>query len=446
MRPIFESRYIDPASKRIPHILGLLGPALLLPWPAGCKGNRKKWKHLQLPDMSASTHLAELEKAGNIGVALGKVSNGLITIDIDDEEYLEPFLQANPLVRNTLRTTAQRGCNIWLRCTTDYPRPCKLRNRSGDEIGEWRTDGNQTIIAGTHPDGVPYRFVVEKPVITIDYPEIVWPDVILPPGATESKRVRRVIEKEVVSVSVSGGGLQIQASFGVDVIAQVAPTDYHQNNNSLFKLARLVKSYEKAIGRLATVLERQFVFDRWCLVARRFWRPELTRDDYYAEFLEACSYARIGLDENPIEVAVSRAKSDPLPQVQGFTDERIRLLVAICREIQQLTEDNPFFLPTRKLGEILGVHWTQVARWLRALEVLRIIHLAPGEVRRRGGNRSPRYHYRPARQNPLETTATSPGELVRLLPNGQQAVPDGLCPTFGAITTRTPTHKEKNGQ
>ena len=154
-------------------------------------------------------------------------------------------------------------------------------------------------------------------------------------------------------------------------------------------------------------IERLFVFDRWCLVARRFWRPELTRDDYYAEFLEACSYARIGLDENPIELAVSRAKAAPLPQVRGFTDERIRLLVAICREMQQITGANPFFLPTRKLGEILGVHYTQVARWLRALEVLRIIHLAPGEVRRRGGNRSPRYHYGAPTRNPLETTATN---------------------------------------
>ena len=180
-----------PESKTISQILGLLGPALLLPWPARCKGSPKKWKHLQLTDMGAPTHLAELEKAGNIGVALGKASNGLITIDFDDEDYLAPFLEVNPLLGTTLRTTAQRGCNIWLRCTTDYPRPCKLRNRSGDEIGEWRADGNQTIVAGTHPDGVPYRFVVENPAIAIDYSEIVWPDVILAPGATESKRSNR---------------------------------------------------------------------------------------------------------------------------------------------------------------------------------------------------------------------------------------------------------------
>src|SRR6266542_2038618 len=113
------------------------------------------------------------------------------------------------------------------------------------------------------------------------------------------------------------------------------------------------------MGRPATEAELEFVFDRWCFAARPFWREDSTPDDYYAEFLVACSYARIGLDENPIEVAVSRAKAAPLPQVQGFTGESIRLLAAICREIQKITAPNPFFLPTRKLGEILGVDYTQ---------------------------------------------------------------------------------------
>jgi hypothetical protein len=374
---------------RIEHLRELLGPAVLLPWSTGSKGDRRKWKHLQLSDMNDDSHLAKLEKAGNIGVALGTVSDGLVTIDVDDDDHVEPFLEANPLLRHTLRTVAQRGCNIWLRCTADYPSSCKLKDQSGNEIGEWRADGNQTIIAGIHPSGCAYRFVVDKPAIPIDYNAIIWPDVILPPDATESKRVEGVIEKEVVRGS--GGCLQIQAFFrGGDLIAQVAPTDYHQNNTSLFKLARLVKSYENAIGRAATEAELEAVFDRWSLIARRFWRH--ARDEYYAEFLDACSYARIGLDENPIEVAVSRAKAAPLPQVRGFTDERIRLLVAICREIQAITGANPFFLPTRKLGEILGVHYTQVARWLRGLEFLQIIYLAPGEVRQRGGSRSPRYH------------------------------------------------------
>jgi hypothetical protein len=422
-------------SNRISHILGLLGPAVLLPWPSGSKGDRRKWKHLQLPDMNDDRHIARLEKAANIGVALGDVSGGLVTIDFDEDSYVDGFLAANPLLANTLRTRGSRGCNIWVRCSSGYPASQKLKNSFEAEIGEWRADGNQTIIAGIHPEGMAYQFVIEKPVITTSYDGIVWPNSILPPHATESKRVRGVKregEKEVVCVGVCR---QIQTFLGGnDLIAHVAPTDYHQNNASLFKLARLVKSYENAIGRRATHSELEFVFNRWCFHARPFWRLELTRDDYYAEFLEACGYARIGLDENPIELAVNRARSAPLPELRGFTDERIRLLAAVCREIQQITGTNPFFLPTRKLGEILGVHFTQVARWLRILaEPLQIIHLAPGEVRKRDRNRSPRYFYGPS-LDVGETLVSSPAPSLSqsrvatkqlALPTHAGALPEG---------------------
>ncbi len=104
---------------RIERLWELLGPGVLLPWSAGSKGGNKKWNHRQLADMNDATYLAKLEKTGNIGVSLGKVSNGLLTIDIDDDRHVEPFLEANPLLRHTLRTAAQWGCNIWLRCTSD---------------------------------------------------------------------------------------------------------------------------------------------------------------------------------------------------------------------------------------------------------------------------------------------------------------------------------------
>jgi len=342
--------------------------------------------------MNDAIHLAKLNRAGNIGVALGEASNGLVTIDFDEDSYGDAFLAANPLLKTTLRTRATRGCNTWVRCSSEYPPSQRLKNASGAEIGEWRADGSQTIISGTHPDGMPYRFAVECPAITISYDAIIWPESILRPRATESKRVRRVRENEVVggcSANVSSSSIEGFIT-GVSIF-KLAPTDFHQNNASLFKLARLVKSYENAVARLATHEELEFAFERWCLAARRFWRH--TRDDYWAEFLEAYHYARIGLDEDPIEFALKRARTTLLPNVTGFTDERVGLLAGICREMQRLIGNHSFFLPTRKLGQLLGAHWSTVARWLVTLEPLGVIHLAPGEVRRRGGNRSPRYHY-----------------------------------------------------
>jgi len=213
-------------------------------------------------------------------------------------------------------------------------------------------------------------------------------------------------------IAIIGCDEQLETYFSNDLISEIASTDYHQNNCSLFKLARLVKSYEQSVGRAATQRELEFVFDCWCAVAREFWREGSTRDDYYAQFLECYHYAHTGLS---IEVAVSHAKAAPSPEVQGFTDERIRLLVAICREMQEITGAKPFFLPTRTLGEILDVHYSQAARWLRALDGLDIIHLAPGEVRTRGGNRCPRYYYNsPAREAgtfPV-TTPLTPSECA----------------------------------
>ena len=389
------------SSDRVLRVRRLVDPAVLLPWPSGSKGDRRKWKHLQLSDMNDASHLAKLESAGNIGVALGRVSNGLVTIDLDKDNYVTAFLAANPPLGDTLRTRGRRGCNVWLRCSADYPPSQELKDSCNTVIGEWRADGSQTIIAGTHPEGMLYQFIVEKPAVALVYGEIAWPQCIIAPHATESHRVRGVGEnnrvRRVGEDNVVGGGVDgtcnslIETLRAGDLIAQEAPTDYHQNNSSLFKIARLVRSCESAIGRLAKQEELEFVFDGWCLVSRRFWRH--TRDDYWAEFLEAYHYARIGLHHDPVELALDRAKAGPLPELRGFNDERVRLLAAICCGMHHLVGDNSFFLPTRKLGQLLGTHWASVARWLVAFEPLGVLHLAPGEVRRRGGTRSPRYHY-----------------------------------------------------
>src|SRR5437763_10625897 len=97
---------------RVTNILSLVGHALLLPLPTRSKGARLKWRHLKLADMDDERHLANLRRACNIGVALGRVSEGLVTIDFDHDGYVDSFLKANLPLINTLRTCASRGCNI----------------------------------------------------------------------------------------------------------------------------------------------------------------------------------------------------------------------------------------------------------------------------------------------------------------------------------------------
>jgi hypothetical protein len=125
------------------------GDVVLLPIKRGHKGPSGKemegWQTFTPARMQEPEYLARLNHGANIGVLLGK---GLVTIDLDRDEVVEPFLKLNPTLLETLRSRRKRGCNLWVRIKGAHPKSCKLRTRSGEEWGEWRADGNQTVIDG----------------------------------------------------------------------------------------------------------------------------------------------------------------------------------------------------------------------------------------------------------------------------------------------------------
>lgn len=160
------------------------GPnTVLLPVVARKKGCfQKGFTKLTPACMSDPAHLAKLRGHGNLGVALGHQSDGLASIDIDLESEVERFLDLNPPLRDTLRSTAKRGCNLWLRIAGEAPGSTAIKLLDGTPWGEWRFSGNLTIVAGIHPSGIPYRVLdPTAPVVTIEYAEIVWPENQAPP-------------------------------------------------------------------------------------------------------------------------------------------------------------------------------------------------------------------------------------------------------------------------
>src|SRR5678809_1433194 len=69
---------------RIARLREPIGPAVLLRWPSGSKGYPRQWKHLTAADMTEG-YLAKFNADCNVGVALGKVSGGLASIDFDED-------------------------------------------------------------------------------------------------------------------------------------------------------------------------------------------------------------------------------------------------------------------------------------------------------------------------------------------------------------------------
>lgn len=154
-------------------IVSLIGPAVLLNVRSRTKApTAKNWPNLAISDMTPG-YLASL--TDNIGVSLGTVSNGLYTIDCDEASYFDAFLAVNPILENTHQSHGARGGNFWIRCEGEVPKSGKLKDVGNQGVGEWRGDGNQTISFGTHPSGVAYRNN-DKPVITVRFEDLVWPD------------------------------------------------------------------------------------------------------------------------------------------------------------------------------------------------------------------------------------------------------------------------------
>lgn len=160
-------------------VIRKLGPdAVLLPVPEGQKACKiKGWSSLTSECMADPKHRAKLLSHGNLGIALGRTSAGLCTIDIDDDNGVGEFLDRNPRLVGTLRTIGARGCNLWIRMIGPFPPSSTIKRMSGASWGEWRSDGNQTMFAGRHPKGMHYQVVdPDAPVIELRFDDIIWPD------------------------------------------------------------------------------------------------------------------------------------------------------------------------------------------------------------------------------------------------------------------------------
>ena len=134
---------------------------------------------------------------------LGSTSGNICTIDVDQDQWVKPLIEANPFLAKTLATRGQRGAQFWLKMPGDFPhRKITFKTRkqvalkSKGHVAEFRTDGCKSVIRGNHPNtGKPYQVLVEARPIEITYDQIVWPSewvvASTKPEAPKTKKDRR---------------------------------------------------------------------------------------------------------------------------------------------------------------------------------------------------------------------------------------------------------------
>ncbi len=402
---------------RVTRLLAILGKdVLLLPWPIGTKGAGKAWGHLTVAAMGSLAHLRALE-SGNIGVALGEVSNHLCSIDLDSDEWMGRFLADNPLLVKSLRTRGARGGNVWVRIIGAYPRPHVLKTLpssgkpKGEKVGEWRATGTQTIIDGIHPDGGAYSFTVEAKPVEIAFTEIVWPDGLqgrhekpkLP--VEHSNTVTQYLSNAVAQETQVGS-----SPFGSFDVLPFVPTKRGQSNGLLFEMAGRLLTWQKRERQISMLTDKTNIFGKWWHEAKPHLDPA---EDYYAYFskwIGACAHRKFSDDETPLTAAWREVQENAMPPEALLEREvpmqtEMRKLIALCHHLQKGQGTEPFFLTSRDAGKLLEVPHTTVFRWIEILveETGPFRILMKGRIGSLKDRRANEYVYLPLLRLPNET-------------------------------------------
>lgn len=157
-------------------ILPRLGvAAVLLPLGSNKNPIGKGWSQRGFEETQEPKYQDKLKKSPAIGVLLGAASQGLCSIDCDCDQFKSKLLELNPRLRNTLQTKAKRGCNLWVVVEGEIP-PTRKLTSNGAPVGEWRSNRAHTVIAGTHPEGMKYRVLVDFPPARVRFSDLKWPE------------------------------------------------------------------------------------------------------------------------------------------------------------------------------------------------------------------------------------------------------------------------------
>jgi hypothetical protein len=172
-------------------------------------------------------------------------------------------------------------------------------------------------------------------------------------------------------------------------IKQSLPSGPGQRHRHVFELARALK----AIPALADADGKSLraIVQQWHKLAL----PAISTkafDDTWFDFLEGWGKVRFPKGSEPMAMMFAAAiEADTPEEAKQYEQEKLRLLVALCRELQRGAGGRPFFLSARTAGRLLEIDPATAARWLRGLRHDGILHLA--EAGNREARKANSYRY-----------------------------------------------------
>jgi hypothetical protein len=167
------------------------------------------------------------------------------------------------------------------------------------------------------------------------------------------------------------------------------PAGPGRRHQMVFNLARALKSIPALCD--AEPRELKPFVRRWHALARPMIRTQAF-EETWIDFLYAWPRVKFPKGAEPMVEVMERVRVADMPaEALQFEQEEVRLLVAICRELQRSSGGQPFFLSCRTAGQLLEVNHKQAWRWLFLLVeegILRVVRKG-----QQGSGRATRFCY-----------------------------------------------------
>ncbi len=372
-----------------------LGWCMIPIQPGTKKPAIRSWKEYQTRRPKPDTLRRWFDEKGRaIAIVVGEVSAGLVVRDFDRMASYDRWSAKHPNLAQTLPTveTGRPGRHVYFRADVDQI--CQQSRTGGGiltfEDGELRAAGAYCLAPPSkHPNGPDYSWAIAP---TAEIPFIDPFSMGMVPcnredgGTRENRRGQREqkspediygqTDSQTEFVSISSADLNA-------LIARTLPNGVSQRHRLLFDLARELKAIPGLADAPGTALRK--VIKVWHKRALPYIQTKAFEETWF-DFLESWDKVKYPKGEGPMAEAMAKAVKAELPNVaQQYEQNELRLLVALCRELQRGCGEGPFFLSTRTAGSLLDVNHTTASRWLKGLchdGILRLVERGSQETRK----------------------------------------------------------------
>ncbi len=335
----------------------------IIPVPYGKKAARIQWGKYQIarPD-EESLRKWFSGNSRNIAVILGEVSDGLACRDFDIMAEYDCWAGKYPELAGILPTVrTAKGMHVYFEGHIEG-----IRHISN---GELRGSKCYCLLPPSiHPDGVSYQWInppLNGNVLAVDAQLAGFiPDV------TEQTEYTEKTEQTEQTEAIEGTASVERA------ILKTLPTEYGTRNRRIFEFARALKSMPEFFDADPKNL-REFV-QKWHKKAMPNIRTKEI-EETWIDFLKAWPKIRYKIGDEPMTQIFEKVVKLEPPDVaveKYPANQKVQILVSLCRELQRASGENPFYLAARTAGRLLGVSHMQASRWLFLLEsdgILRIV-------------------------------------------------------------------------